>query len=312
MDLRIFTEPQQGATYEDLLAVAKATEQAGFNGFFRSDHFLKMGDVSGFPGSSHAWLTLAALARETSTIRLGTLVSPVTFYRPGPLAIMVAQADEMSGGRVEFGFGAGWYEAEHDAYGLEFPSLGGRFDLMEEYLEQITGLWATDEGTTFCHDGKFHQFVNSPALPKPIQRPGPPIIIGGRGVKRTPAMVARYGAEYNLPFAPIEDLKPAIDRVAAACVAIDRDPSDVVYSAALVLVTGDSEDVLERRASVIGRELAELRVNGAAGTADEILDKLDRYAQAGISRVYLQVLDLSDIDHVHQAGAELIHRAADL
>jgi len=312
MDLRIFTEPQQGATYEDLLAVAKATEHAGFNGFFRSDHFLKMGDVTGLPGSSHAWLTLAALGRETSTIRLGTLVSPATFYRPGPLAIMVAQADAMSGGRIEFGFGAGWYEAEHEAYGLEFPSLGGRFDLMEEYLEQITGLWAIDEGQTYCNDGKFHQFTNSPALPKPVQRPGPPIIIGGRGPKRTPSMVARYAAEFNLPFAGTEDLGPTIGRVKEACVAIDRDPEELVYSVALVMAMGTSEDEIGRRAASIGRDVTELRTNGAAGTPQEVIDKLGQYAEAGISRVYLQVLDLSDIDHVRQAGEELIEAVSDL
>lgn len=312
MQLRIFTEPQQGATYEDLLAVAQTAETAGFDGFFRSDHFLKMGDVSGRPGPTHAWTTLAGLARETTSIRLGTLVSPATFYRPGPLAIMVAQVDAMSGGRVEFGFGTGWYEAEHGAYGLDFPSLGQRFDTMEEYLAQITGLWATPEGESYSHRGQFHQFVDSPGLPKPAQRPGPPIIIGGRGPARTPALVARYAAEFNLPFAPLDTVKPTIERVDAACEAIGRNPDEVVKSAALVLVLGRDEAEFERRAAAIGREPAQVRADGAAGTADEVLATLARYGQHGITRVYLQVLDLSDLDHVTQAAEELISEAAKL
>ncbi len=311
MDLRIFTEPQQGASYEDLLAVALTSESAGFSGFFRSDHYLKMGDVSGFPGPSHAWVTLAGLARETRTIRLGTLVSPVTFYRPGPLAIAVAQVDAMSGGRVELGFGAGWYEAEHTAYGLEFPPLGDRFDRYEESLEQIRGLWSTREGETYSHDGTFHQFVDSPALPKPVQKPGPPIIIGGRGPKRTPVLAARHASEFNLPFTPIEQIGPAIDRVDAACEAIGRNPGEVVKSAALVLCVGGSEAEIRRRADAIGRSPDELRGAGAAGVVEEVIDRLGNYADQGIERMYLQVLDLGDLDHVSMAGSDLIPAVAD-
>lgn len=140
MRLRIFTEPQQGASYETLLAVAKASEDLGFDGFFRSDHYLKMGNVSGLPGPTDAWITLAGLARETSRIRLGTLMTAATFRLPGPLAISVAQVDQMSGGRVEFGFGAGWFEAEHTAYGIPFPAgINERFDRFEEQLAIITG-----------------------------------------------------------------------------------------------------------------------------------------------------------------------------
>jgi len=312
VELRIFTEPQQGATYDELLAVARAAEAGGFGGFFRSDHYLKMGDVSGLPGPTHAWVTLAGLARETSTIRLGTLVSPATFYHPGALAISVAQVDAMSGGRVDFGFGAGWYEAEHDAYGFDFPSLGRRFDLMEEYLEQMTGLWATPEGSTFTHDGVFHRFVASPALPKPHQRPGPPIVIGGRGLRRTPALVATYASEYNQAFVAADQLRQAIDRVRAACEERERDPDDIVNSAALVLCLGETEASVERRAAAIGREVPELRANGAAGTVDEVAAKLAAYGEAGCARVYLQVLDLADLDHVALAASELIPAVADL
>ncbi len=312
MELRIFTEPQQGASYKDLLAAAHASEDAGFAGFFRSDHYLKMGDVSGFPGPTHAWVTLAGLARETTSIRLGTLVSPASFYQPGPLAISVAQVDSMSGGRVEFGFGAGWYDAEHSAYGLEFPELGERFDRYEEYLEQIRGLWETPEGETYSHEGKFHTFVDSPALPKPAQRPGPPIIIGGRGPKRTPLLVAKYASDFNLPFTPLKEIAPAIERVDKACEAFGRNPAEVVKSAALILCVGVSEAEVTRRAAAIGRPADDLRKEGLAGTADQVLDKLAEFADAGIERMYLQVLDLQDLDHISMAGSDLIAAAASL
>ena len=311
MELRIFTEPQQGATYSDLLAVATTAEIAGFDGFFRSDHYLKMGDGSGLPGPTHSWVTLAGLARDTTSIRLGTLVSPITFYRPGPLAIAVAQVDEMSGGRIELGIGGGWFEDEHRAYGLPFPVLGERFDRLEEYLEQITGLWATEEGATYSHAGRFHQFENSPALPKPAQRPGPPIVIGGGGKVRTPALVARYASDFNQAFISIDRIGAGIDRVRVACEKIDRDPDSVVSSAALVLCMGSTKADVKRRAAAIGRKPSELRQTGVAGSPDEILTKLKAYAEAGCSRVYLQVLDLSDLDHVAEAGAELNSPAAD-
>lgn len=312
MELRIFTEPQQGASYEDLLATALTSEEAGFHGFFRSDHYLKMGDVSGFPGPTHAWVTLAGLARETRTIRLGTLVSPVTFYQPGPLAIAVAQVDAMSGGRIEFGFGAGWYEDEHTAYGLDFPGMRERFDRYEESLEQIRGLWATPEGETYSHDGQFHTFVDSPALPKPVQRPGPPVIIGGRGARRTPVLVARHASDYNLPFTPVDEIKPALDRVEAACEAQGRNPAEIVKSAALVMCIGGSEAEVGRRAAAIGRSADDLRVEGVAGTPDEVVERLAAYAAVGIERMYLQVLDLGDLDHVAMVGAEIIPAVADL
>jgi len=312
VELRTFTEPQQGASYETLLAVARATENAGFAGFMRSDHYLKMGDASGLPGPTHAWITLAGLARDTDRIRLGTLVSPATFYQPGPLAIAVAQVDQMSGGRVDFGFGAGWYEAEHTAYGLDFPELGERFDRYEEYLEQIVGLWSTPEGQTYTHEGRFHSFADSPGLPKPAQRPGPPVIIGGRGKTRTPRLVAKYASDFNVPFMPLDEVPETIANVDAACEAAGRDPSDVVKSAALVACIGADEPTIARRAAAIGREVDELRANGVAGTYAEALDKLAGYAEAGIERVYLQILDLSDLDHIAEIGAEVLPSASKL
>ena len=180
-----------GATYDDLLAVARRTEETGFDAFFRSDHYLTMGG-DGLPGPTDAWVTLAGLARETSRIRLGTLMTAATFRLPGPLAISVAQVDQMSGGRVELGIGAGWFEAEHTAYGIPFPSLGERFDRYEEQLAVITGLWGTPPGETFDFDGQHYRLSDSPALPKPVQDGGIPIIVGGAGKKRTPRLAARY------------------------------------------------------------------------------------------------------------------------
>jgi F420-dependent oxidoreductase-like protein len=311
VDLRIFTEPQQGATYDQLLAAAQATERLGFDAFFRSDHYLKMGDVDGRPGPTDAWITLAGLARETSRIRLGTLVSPVTFREPGPLAISVAQVDAMSGGRVELGIGAGWYEQEHAAYGLRFPGLGERFDMLEEQLEVITGLWATPEGETFSRDGSRYPVRDSPALPKPVQRPHPPIVIGGGGPKRTPRLAATYAAEYNLPFAPVGFFAKQLDRVRAACEAQGRDPATLTCSAALVVCCGADEREVARRAAAIGRDVAELRENGAAGSPSECVEKIRSFVAAGASRMYLQLLDLDDLDHLELVAADVMPHVVD-
>ncbi|MFW0784529.1 LLM class F420-dependent oxidoreductase [Gordonia sp. CPCC 206044] len=304
MDLRIFTEPQQGATYDDLLRVARATEDLGFDAFFRSDHYLAM-NVDGHPGPTDAWLTLAGLARETSRIRLGTLVTSATFRHPGPLAISVAQVDQMSGGRIELGLGAGWFEEEHTAYGIPFPALGERFDRLEESFEIITGLWGTLDGQTFDHDGKYYTLADSPALPKPVQAPRPPIIIGGAGKKRTPALAARFADEFNSAFQPVDAVVEQVGRVQSACTAAGRDPESITFSAALVLCCGRTDAELARRADAIGREVDELRENGAAGTPAEVVEKISRYQQAGISRIYLQTLDLDDLDHLDLVAKEV-------
>jgi F420-dependent oxidoreductase-like protein len=297
MDLRIFTEPQQGASYDDLLRVAKATEDLGFDAFFRSDHYLSMGG-DGLPGPTDAWVTLGGLARETSRIRLGTLMTAATFRLPGPLAIAVAQVDHMSGGRIEFGLGAGWFEAEHDAYGIPFPSTGERFDRLEEQLAVLTGLWETPDGDTYSDDGHYYELHESPALPKPMQRPRPPVIVGGIGTRRTPALASRYADEYNVPFHNPEPTREAYGRVRAACEAIERPLESMRFSAAQVVCVGRDEAELRRRAEAIGREVDEVRENGLAGTPHEVVDKLGTFAEAGATRAYLQVLDLSDLDHL--------------
>jgi F420-dependent oxidoreductase-like protein len=298
MRLRIFTEPQQGADYTTLLRVAKATEDLGFDAFFRSDHYLKMGNVSGLPGPTDAWITLAGLARETSRIKLGTLMSPVTFRFPGPLAISVAQVDQMSGGRVEFGFGAGWFGAEHAAYAIPFPDLGERFERFEEQLAIITGLWETPEGELFNFAGKHYTVTDSPGLPKPAQRPRPPVLIGGSGPNRTPRLAATYADEYNAAFSKLDDTAAAFGRVRDAVAAAGRDPGSMTYSVAQTVCCGRDEAELARRAAAIGRKPEDLRENGLAGTPAEIADQIGQFAGIGAQVTYLQVLDLGDLDHL--------------
>ncbi|MFS0704920.1 LLM class F420-dependent oxidoreductase [Cellulomonas sp. 179-A 9B4 NHS] len=309
MDLRIFTEPQQGATYDDVLAVARATEDLGFDAFFRSDHYLTMGG-DGLPGPTDAWTTLAGLARETSRIRLGTLVSSATFRYPGVLAIQVAQVDQMSGGRVELGLGAGWYADEHTAYGIPFPEK--RFGILTEQLEIVTGLWGTPVGERFEHRGEHYTLLDSPALPKPVQESplhpgsaGVPVIVGGGGPRRTPRLAVRFAAEYNQAFPELGTVPGRIAQLRRACVEEGRDPGTLVQSVALVLCVGRDEAELARRAAAIGREVPELREHGVAGTPGEAVERLRTLAEQGVQRVYLQVLDLQDLEHLELVAQEV-------
>jgi F420-dependent oxidoreductase-like protein len=302
--LRIFTEPQQGATYDDQLAVAREAEALGFDAFFRSDHYLTMGGP-GLPGPTDSWVTLAGLARETERIRLGTLVTAATFRLPGPLAISVAQVDHMSGGRVELGLGAGWYDDEHNAYGIPFPNVRQRFERLEDQLAIVTGLWTTPVGEKFSFESAHYRLADSPALPKPAQSPHPPIVMGGLGKTQTPRLAARYANELNVPFGSLDTFRDMRDRVTAACEEHGRDPGTMTWSAALVVCVGSDEGEVQARAKAIGREPAELRENGLAGTVSEVVDKAGRYVEAGAERIYLQVLDLSDLDHLRLIATEV-------
>ncbi|TXS63500.1 LLM class F420-dependent oxidoreductase [Streptomyces sp. me109] len=295
MDLRVFTEPQQGATYETLLRVAKAAEDLHYGAFFRSDHYLHMGSVDGLPGPTDAWITLAGLARETERIRLGTLMTAGTFRLPGVLAIQVAQVDQMSGGRVELGLGSGWYEAEHDAYGIPFPKE--KFGRLEEQLAVVTGLWNTPVGERFTYEGEFYRLKDSPALPKPAQ-PKVPVLIGGHGAKRTPALAARYADEFNIPFASIEDTERQFRRVRAAAEEAGRSGDDLVYSNALVACVGRTDLEVKRRADAIGRDVEELKANGLAGSPAEVVERIAQFQGVGSQRMYVQMLDLDDLDHL--------------
>ncbi|MFB3978922.1 LLM class F420-dependent oxidoreductase [Microbacterium proteolyticum] len=304
MEYCLFTEPQQGFSYDDQLAFARSAETHGLDGFFRSDHYLRMGEGDPTPGPTDAWTTLAGLARETSRIRLGTLVSSVTYRVPGILAIQVAQVDAMSGGRVELGLGTGWFEQEHAAYGIPFPSR--RFDLLEEQLAIVTGLWSTPAGETFSFEGAHYRLDAAPALPKPVQSPVP-VIVGGGGPKRTPALAARFATEYNIGFVAEDVVAEKFAVVRAACESAGRDPGTLKYSVALPTILGADDRTIERRAAAIGQTREQFD-NGAnlIGSAAQIADKVERLRAIGADRVYFQLLDLRDVEHADEIGTDLL------
>ena len=319
MDIRIFIEPQQGASYEEQLALAKVTETAGLDGFFRSDHYLPIGPLGGKSpaasgiGPTDAWITLAGLARETSRIRLGTLLTAGTFRHPGALAIAVAQVDAMSGGRVEFGLGAGWYEQEHLAYGIPFPaSVAERLARLAEQFEVITGMWTTPVGSSFSYSGKYYQLDEGPALPKPLQQPMPPLIVGGRGPKKTPALAARFAAEWNVAFQTVGAMREMVAAAEAACEAIGRDPATLCSSVALATVIGESAAEIERRLRATNQDPERLKDAGLYGSPADVAARLGEYAALGISRVYLQLLDISDLEQVALIGRELAPLVSEL
>jgi F420-dependent oxidoreductase-like protein len=305
MKLRIFIEPQQGATYAQQVRIAQTTEALGFDALFRSDHFLTMGG-DGLPGPTDAWVTLGGLARETERIRLGTLVTSATFRLPGLLAVEVAEVDAMSGGRVELGLGAGWFDAEHLAYGVPFPPLGERFERLEEQFAILTGLWTTPIGKKFAFKGRHYTIEDSPGLPKPVQQPHPPLIVGGHGATRTPRLAATYAAEFNLAFSSLADTEAQFGRVRAACEQSGREPTSLRFSAAQVVCCGTDEAEFERRAANIGRKPAELRANGAAGTPAEVVARIKAFGDIGAEVVYLQVLDLDDLAHVELIARDVL------
>jgi alkanesulfonate monooxygenase SsuD/methylene tetrahydromethanopterin reductase-like flavin-dependent oxidoreductase (luciferase family) len=214
--------------------------------------------------------------------------------------------DEMSGGRVELGLGSGWYDREHLAYGIPYPSSAERFDRLEEQFAILTGLWATPPGELFSHRGAHYELIDCPALPKPVQTPAPPLIVGGLGPKRTPALAARYAAEFNVPFADVGTTRGQFERVRSACAQVGRSPAELVYSNAVTVCCGESEEQLRRRAANIGTDLQELRRSGAAGSPAEVLERLAEFAAAGSTRAYLQVIDLEDLDHIELIAAEVM------
>jgi F420-dependent oxidoreductase-like protein len=308
MDLRVFTEPQQGASYDRLLAVARAAEDAGYSAFFRSDHYLVMGGRSGLPGPTDAWVTLAGLARETSSIRLGTLMTAATFRLPGPLAIAVAQVDQMSGGRVEFGIGTGWYEAEHRAYGIPFPPLGERFDRLDEQLAVLTGLWETPEGELFSFHGRHYDLTDSPALPKPAQRPRPPVLVGGAGPRRTPALAARFAGEFNSGMS--DGLAGRFANFRRICAQAGRDPAEVRLSTTLPVCCGETRDEAAHRAATLGEAGARMLRMGVIGAPGDVLGRLAGLRAAGADTVYFHLYDVTDLDHVRLLGREVLTQVA--
>jgi F420-dependent oxidoreductase-like protein len=308
--LRIFVEPQGGADYETLLSAAKVAEEEGFDAFFRSDHYLKMDEGDGLPGPTDAWTTLAGLARETSTIRLGTMMSSATFRLPGPLAIIVAQVDAMSGGRIEVGIGAGWYEPEHRAYGIPFPSVPERFERLEEQFRVVLGLWGTPVGKLFSFEGHYYKLSDSPGLPKPVQTPRPPVIVGGMGKSRTPRLAALFADEFNAPFARPEDAKLQFARVREACEQAGRDPATIRFSAAVTVCCGVDEVEIARRAAAIGAPVSQLREDGACGTPEEVVERLAQWRDAGAENLYLQIIDMSDVEHLRLLGSDVLRKVS--
>ncbi|MCZ7419091.1 LLM class F420-dependent oxidoreductase [Verrucosispora sp. WMMA2121] len=309
MRVAVFTEPHRGATYDDQLRFARLAEEGGFDAFLRADHYQAMGDEPALPGPTDAWLTLAALARETSRIRLGTLVTSATFRLPGPLAVMVAQVDQMSGGRVELGIGAGWYAREHISYGIPFPGTSERFDRLAEQLEVITGLWRTPSGETFSYVGDHYRLTDSPALPKPVQSPGPPVIVGGRGPKRTPELAARYADEFNVPFTSVEQAREAYERVQEASERVDRAGGGrrpLTLSAGIVVAIGRTDSEARRRAAPLHVKSALPPEDPVVGSPRQLVDRIGEFAAIGTTRVHLRLIDLTDLDHLELIAAEVL------
>jgi alkanesulfonate monooxygenase len=308
MQVRVMTEPQEGGTYDDLVRLATLTERLGYEAFFRSDHLQRIAAGDPGPGSTEAWVTLAGLARETRRIRLGTMVTSASFRRPGLLALTVATVDAMSGGRVELGLGSGWFEGEHEAFGVPFLSPRDRFDVLEEQLEMLKGLWATGAGETFSFAGTHVHLKDNPALPKPVQPGGVPIIVGGTGKSRTPSLAATYADEFNMP--PGQGLA-ATERqfalVRSACERAGRDPATLVLSSVQGLGIGSDHDV-SRAAQQNDTTPTDLRARGLWGSPEEIVDKIGQLAALGCASIYLQLQDIHDDEMLERFAEEVLPR----
>jgi len=313
MRFALMTEPQQGLAYEELLALARTAESAGFEAFFRSDHYTSFPGQPGLP-TTDAWTTLAGLARETRRIGLGVLVSPVTFRPPGLLAKVVTTVDEMSGGRVEVGLGAGWNEREHAEHGLQFPDVPTRFDMLEEQLEILHGMWTEPAGWSFT--GTHWQIAGARLVPRPVDRPGrrhPNLIVGGEGKPRTARLAARWADEFNVSSAAPDTVREGFERVMRACEEAGRDPGSIVRSVMVgVLVARTPRGVSGRVSALLemlGRDavdadawLAERRPRWIVGTHDEALEQVARYEAIGAQRIMLQDLLPRDLGMVEELG----------
>jgi F420-dependent oxidoreductase-like protein len=300
-------EPRHGATYAQILALAKATDDAGFDAFFRSDHLFGVDPNDSAYRPTECWTTLAGLARDTTRIRLGTLVTAATMRQPGQLATIVATVDEMSGGRAELGIGTGWYQREHEAFGVPFPPTGERFDRLEEQLAIIKGLWEAGSDRPFSFEGRYYRLDANSTPPRPTQRPHPPIIVGGTGPKRTPAIAARFADEFNGALS--DDLRESYARFDQACERIGRDPAGVRHSAVLPVACATTPAEVARRAEVIGSEF--IRTHAAIGSPALVADRVNELGKAGADTVYFHIYDIDDLDHVALLGAEVLREMGD-
>ncbi len=320
MHVCLMVEGQEGVTWERWLDLARSCERHGFQGLFRSDHYLSFDDPAE-RGALDAWSTLAALAPLTERIRLGTMVSPITFRHPAVLAKSVVTVDHVSGGRVELGIGAGWFEREHHAFGFPFPTTGDRMDILTEQVEIVHRLWDRDEDeVTF--QGAHYRLEACPSMPRPIQEPHPPLILGGGAGPRSVALAARWADEYNVNYVGPERVREARSRLIESCDAIGRDPDTVRLSLMTGFVVGADRKELERRASAlmdregesgdVGGFLERWRSDRLVGTVDEVVGRLGEYAGAGVERVLLQHLVHDDVEVLELIGSEIIPAAADL
>jgi F420-dependent oxidoreductase-like protein len=314
MRFALMSEPQQGLSYDEILALARTAEEAGLEAYFRSDHYASFPGESGLP-TTDAWATLAGLARETSRIGLGTLVSPVTFRIPGNLAKVVQTVDQMSGGRVEVGLGAGWNDAEHAQLGIPFPPLAERYEMLEEQLAILHGLWTEPDGWSFegrhwqVRDAKRHGAVRSG---RDGERRHPHLVIGGEGKERMARLVAEYADEINIVSASPEKVEAAYGRVREACRRIGRDPDEIVYSAMTGVLVAETEselrdrvrDVMSAVASGGDPEqwLAARRERWIMGVGEAAWERVRALEGAGVRRIMLQDFIPRDLDHVRVMG----------
>ena len=306
-------EPQQGGSYAQFRAVAHAAEQAGYDAVFRSDHLLTIG---GAPQPAlEAWTMLAGLARDTTRIRLGTLVTPTTFRHPAVLAREVVTVDEMSGGRIELGVGTGWFEPEHRSLGIPFPSMRERTDRQEECVEVITRLWT---GQPVSYQGRYYRLDDAVGLPRPVQDPLP-LLVGGHGGPRSTSLGARFAAEYNTTSIDPDGAAQTYAKARAACEAIGRDPASLRLSWMGTVLVGRDDATVCRRVQRMaasngmpdadpGAVLERIAAHSAAGTYDQAAEKLRAYVDAGAERIYARVLDLNDLDQISEIATEVMPR----
>lgn len=303
-ELAVLLEPRHGATYDQILALAQTAESSGLDAFFRSDHYLGVDASDADYRATDSWITLAGLARETSRIQLGTLTTCGTFRLPGPLAVAVSTANGMSGGRIELGLGAGWYQDEHTNFGVPFPPMGERFDRLEEQLAILTGLWSTPAGEPFSYAGAHWQIQDNVAFPG--KWPAPKVIVGGMGAKRTPSLAARYADEFNAAFTPIEDATERFRVVRELAEREGRDPEAIKTSIVIprVCVGVDGADV-EHRVKLLGPPVGKIPDQGMAGTPEYIAERLSEWVQAGAQRIYIHQLEVEDLDHLRLLGEQV-------
>lgn len=313
-------EGQEGVTWEQWVSLARACETFGYEGLFRSDHYLAFSRPLE-RGALDAWATITALGAVTERIRLGSMVSPITFRHPAELAKSVVTADHVSGGRVELGMGAGWFEGEHRAFGFPFPAIRERMDILTEQVEIVHGLWGSD-GDTVDFEGEHYRLEACPALPKPYQDPHPPLILGGGAGPRSAALAARWADEYDIVYANPADTKERVQRISAACETIGRDPGEVRRSLLTKTIVGADERAVRRRAAElmawqdedgdVEAYLRDLRANHVAGTVDQVLERLAEFAAAGIQRVLVHQLVHTDLESVELIGREVVPEVARL